>query len=162
MTLPDHVISWYIRFSMPRGGTAFSSATGPPATARPRHARHTWQHKVSSAKERAQCQTRRAGGVERSPPGDSVRGARERSGSPGREGVQRCRRGFPPVIFFVSPVWGFNSFFFRGWPIIIPPPGIFFSYHRVFGLSDRASDSVPTGQWFEPRLPPFAFFFACF
>ena len=31
-------------------------------------------------------------------------------------------------------------------------PGDIFSYPRVFWLSDRASDSVPTGQWFEPRL----------
>ena len=40
--------------------------------------------------------TRRAGGVERSPPGDGVLGPRERIGSPGREEFPTFSEGFPP------------------------------------------------------------------
>ena len=60
-----------------------------------------------------------------------------------------------------------KAFFYRRWNIIIPlgyffvsPRGRGFQHFRTrFPPGIGASDSVPTGQWFEPRLLLFISFF---
>ena len=105
------------------------NATGPPASARPRHALLTWQHKVYQRKNGPQSQIRRAGGVERSPPGDGFLDPRERSGSAGGEGFLTLSEAFPSRDFlFVPPVWDFNCMEGDCFPRMehYHPPGIFF------------------------------------
>ena len=138
MTLPDT-----LGFSMPREGTALPSATGPVATARPRHPRLTWQHKVLSAKERTPTLSSSSGGRRKEP----SRGWRARSPGkeriPGQGAVSNNFGGVSLPGFWLSgPVWCYQLYgmrlcsgdgtLFRGWNIIIPP-GIFFRIPGYFG-----------------------------
>ena len=122
------------------------------------------EHKVLSAKERAPTSSSASGERRKESRRGRLARSPERSGSPGEEGFptfsgkkasQRFRKRFPPRIFFVSLVWDFvwmEGVFSRGWNTIIHTEN-FFSYLRVFWFSGRrASDSVPTSQWFELRL----------
>ena len=110
MTLPDCVSVCPVREGFYRAPPVLSSATGPPAAARPRHARLTWQHKALSGKERAQRQTQRARCIERSPLGDGFLGPRERSGSPGRDEFPTFSEVFPFRDFFRIPCLGFQLY----------------------------------------------------
>ena len=117
---------------MPREGRL---SRAPPEPPRPRHRATPAPHgntRYGRRKNGPQRQTRRARGVERSPPGDGLLGPRERSG---REGFPTFSEVFPSrdvfrvSLFRVSIVW---KTFLRGWNPIIPP-GIFFRVPRCFG-----------------------------
>ena len=68
---------------------------------------------------------------------------------PGREGFPAFSEEFSYRDFFRAPCSGFQLYGKRLFTGIdqYHPPGIFLSFPRVFWLSGRASDSVPTGQW---------------
>ena len=134
-------------------------------------------------KNEPQCQTRRAGGVERSPPGDGLLGPRDWSVSAGREvvlpgtacsvpgigayprggrGFQHFRRRLPAGAFFVSPSLGFQLYgrLFSGDETFSSPlPGIFFRVPGCLGsaVEQSAQLCTDTGLWFEPRLSSFIF-----
>ena len=129
------------------------SATGPPAAARPRHARPTWQRKELSAKELAPTPNTVSVGHRKKP----SRGRLARSPQVGAD--PRGGRGFNIFGgvslpgFFGRPAWGFMCMegVFSGDATSSPPRDVF-SYPRVPWPSARASNFVPTCQWFEPRL----------
>ena len=125
---------------------------------------HTAGHTVLSAKERVPTPYSASGERRKEPCGGRL------ARSPGKERIPEDGRVFNIVGgvslagFFSCPLFGVSLvrktfFFFQGWNIITHPPGIFFSHPQVFWFSGRTSDSVPTGQWFEPRLPSIFFFF---
>ena len=111
-------------------------------------------------KNRSQRQTRSAGGLETSPPGDGLLSPRERNRSPGRERFPTFSKAFPSRdLIFVSPVWGFNwvefdfsgdSFIhyvdFSGDGIFSSPRGYFFRIPALFGSAVERL-TLPTGQW---------------
>ena len=106
---------------------------------------------------------RRAGGVERSPPGDCLLGPWERSVPRGGRGFQHWRCS-PAGVFFCVPCCGFQLYgrrIFPGMEHYNSPSGVFFRI-PVFLAQRRASDSVHTGrQWFEPRLLSSFFLLFC-
>ena len=123
---------------MPREGRL---SRAPPEPPRPRHRATPAPHgntRYGRRKNGPQRQTRRARGVERSPPGDGLLGPRERSGSPGREGFPTFSEAsgifFSCSLLEASVLW---KPFFCG-DETLSSPGDIVSYPRVFRLSGRA------------------------
>ena len=160
MTLPD-----YLGFSMPHGGTALTSATRPRAAATPRHVAAPRPPHMAARQsligERTGPTPTKLGDGGASPPGTAC-------SVPGKGADPRGGRGFQyfqcfPGIFScplsgVSIVWKAS---FPGNRTLSSPAVYFFVSPGIvyFGSAVRESDSVPTGQWFEPRLLLFISFF---
>ena len=110
---------------------------------------------VLLAKERAPTPNATSGGRRKEPSRGRLARSPGKERIPGEGGVSNIFGGVSlPGMFFRSPVRSFNCMegVFCGDGTLSSPPVILFSCPRVFWINGRASDSVPTNQWFEPRL----------
>ena len=145
---------------MPRGTPALPRATGPPTAARPRHCYATRQLSVSPANERARQRTRRAGSVERCPPGYGSLGSRERRGSPGMEGFPLFPWAFPSRdVHLMPPVLDLHFLVnvFSGDGTLLSPLGISALHPRFFCSAVERSTLYASKSLL--RAPRFQLFF---
>ena len=159
------MMSFWIIFSLCPAGKRPSRGAPPTPAERPRHARPTRQHKVLSAKGQASTPNSASGGrrtdpsrgrIDRSPGTEEIAGGGGVSSIFG--GVSLQRFCLSCLLVGVSIVW--KAFFSGNRTLYHPPRGYSIRIPGYF-RSAVESDSVRTGQWFEPCLLSF-FFVVCF